>query len=82
MPTQEMENVIKSVSIRHSRKGRLITEEKVLKERLRVELRRAEDEKAYTMEKYVEVNIHLTLLLDTSNHGLGFLVLYFIIYIV
>ena len=52
----------------------MIREEKVLRERLRVE-----DD---SMEKYVEVKRHYTVLLDTCNHGLGFLVLYLITYIV
>lgn len=58
---ERMKNGIKSISIRYSkrRKERMMREEKVLRERLGVELGKAEDEEGYSMEKYLEVKMEL-----------------------
>ena len=56
-----MKNRIKSISIRYSkkRKERIMKEENGLRERLRVELGRAEDEEGYSAENYIEVKMEL-----------------------
>lgn len=58
---EAMKNRIKSISIRYGkkRKEKLMREEKELRDRLRVELSKAEDEEGYSMEKYIEVKMEL-----------------------
>ncbi len=58
---ETMKDQIKSSSIRYSkeRRRKKIKEERVLRERLREELDKAEDEEGYGMEKYIEVKTAL-----------------------
>ena len=58
---EEMKNKIKTISIRYSkkRKANRMKEEKVLRERLSVELSRVEEEEGYSIEKYIEAKMEL-----------------------
>lgn len=58
---EKMKDKIKSISIRYGkkRKRKMMREEEMLRERLREELSRAEDDERYSMEKYIRVKMEL-----------------------
>ena len=58
---EKVKNKIKSISIWYSkkRKVKMMKKEKELRERLRVELSKAENEEGYSMENYIEVKMEL-----------------------
>lgn len=58
---EEIKDQIKLISIKYSKKrrGKMKKEEIMLRERLREELVKAEDEEGYSMEKYIEVKMAL-----------------------
>lgn len=58
---EKIKDQIKYISIRYSkkRKEKMMKEEKGLKEKLRVELSRADDEEGYSIDNYIEVKMKL-----------------------
>lgn len=58
---EETKNKIKILSMRYSkeRKKIMMKEERELRERVRIELSKADDEEGYSMEKYVEAKMEL-----------------------
>ncbi len=58
---EETKNKIKSLSIMYSkeRKQNMRKEERGLREKMKMELSRADDEEGYSMEKYIEVKMEL-----------------------